>query len=202
MKNGEYIESGILELYVMGCTDAQETKEVERMIAAYPDIRREVDEIALAMENYAKAKSIQPNPTIKPFLMATIDYTERLAKDELVSSPPPLHEGSKIADYEAWLQREDMVLPEDFKDIYAKILNYTPEMITAIVWINEMAPPEVHDDEFERFLIVEGACSITIAGRVHYLVAGDFLSIPLHEDHQVKVTSDIPCKVILQRVAV
>ena len=64
-----------------------------------------------------------------------------------------------------------------------------------------MAPEEIHTNEFERFLIVEGSCDIQIGETVHQLQAGDFLSIPLFENHFVTVTSSIPCKVILQRVA-
>ena len=60
---------------------------------------------------------------------------------------------------------------------------------------------EVHDDEFEKFMVVEGTCTITIEENKHELHPGDFLSIPLYKNHFVKVTSDIPCIVILQRIA-
>jgi mannose-6-phosphate isomerase-like protein (cupin superfamily) len=64
-----------------------------------------------------------------------------------------------------------------------------------------MSPAEIHHDEYERFLIVEGTCDITIEKKVHHLKSGDFLAIPLFANHTVKVTSNIPCKAILQRVA-
>ena len=60
---------------------------------------------------------------------------------------------------------------------------------------------EVHHDEYEKFLIVEGTCTITIGDEVHNLVPGNFLSIPLYKNHTVTVTSLIPCKIILQRIA-
>jgi mannose-6-phosphate isomerase-like protein (cupin superfamily) len=59
----------------------------------------------------------------------------------------------------------------------------------------------VHDNEFEKFLILEGSCTITIEEEAHHLVPGDYLAIPLHKSHQVTITSEIPCKIILQRVA-
>ena len=65
-----------------------------------------------------------------------------------------------------------------------------------------MAPQEVHDHELEKFLIVEGSCSITIEEKIHHLSAGENLTIPLHKKNHLTVTSDIPCKVILQRHAV
>jgi mannose-6-phosphate isomerase-like protein (cupin superfamily) len=64
-----------------------------------------------------------------------------------------------------------------------------------------MAPDEIHDNEYEKFLIVEGECDITVGTNVHHLTPGNYFSIPLHATHSVKVTSKTPCKVILQRVA-
>ena len=74
-------------------------------------------------------------------------------------------------------------------------------MITAVIWIGQMAPDETHDDEHEKFLILEGTCDITVGNDVHHLKAGDYFAIPLHKTHMVKVTSDVPCKAILQRIA-
>jgi len=201
MNSKEYIESGQLELYVMGMLEPEECREAERMIALYPEVRDEVEQITKALKAYAEEEAGAPHPAIKPLLMATIDYSERLQAGEPQAFPPVLNENSTLADYAEWLNREDLRRPGDFTDLYAKIIGYTPEMTTAIVWINSMAPHEVHDDEYEKFLIVEGTCDILIGDKTYRLVPGDYLSIPLHEGHEVKVTSAVPCKVILQRIA-
>lgn len=200
-KYAQFIESGILELYVMEMTSAEENITVARMLKESAAVRAELEEISIAMERFAQEHAIQPNPVIKPFLLATIDFTERLKKGEVISEAPLLTENAKPSDYEQWLNRPDMVLPYDFESIHAKIISYTPTLLTAIVWIREMAPQEVHDNEYEKFLILEGTCDITIDEQVHSLKAGDYLSIPLHKNHHVTVTSSEPCKVILQRLA-
>ena len=196
-----FIESGILESYVLGTATSGEISEVERMSVSHYEVRKEIDEISIAFEQYAIANAVQPNPTIKTFLMATLDYTARMESGEEPSFPAELQTVSTIQDYAEWLNRPDMVLPQDFKDAYAKIIGYTPKAVTAIVWIKDMAPQEVHHDEFEKFLIVEGSCDITIGDEVHHLVAGNYMAIPLHANHNLKITSSIPCKVILQRIA-
>ena len=202
MKNiQEYIESGILEAYVFGIAAPEEAKEVEEMANEYEGVRAAIELIGRGLENYAQDNAIAPDPTIKPFLIATIDYAERMEKGERASFPPLLDESSQISDYTEWLNRPDMQLSPEFKDLQAKIIGYTAEALTAIVWIKDMAPREVHEDEFEKFLIVEGTCDIIIGEEVHHLVPGNVLSIPLHKNHEVKVTSNIPCKVILQRIA-
>lgn len=200
LTNKEYIDSGILEQYVLGITGIEESKEVEIMAAANPAIQAEIEAIARSLEIFAKADAVEPNPIIKPFLLATIDYTERLKNGEPVSDPPILNENSRVEDYTTWLNRADMASPGT-DDVFAKIIGYTPAAITAIVWIKDYAPQEVHDNEYEKFLIIEGTCDIIVGDKVHQFVPGDYFAIPLHENHMVKVTSNIPCKVILQRVA-
>ncbi|MDB5012510.1 MAG: hypothetical protein JWQ25_712 [Daejeonella sp.] len=100
-----------------------------------------------------------------------------------------------------WLNRKDMLLPDDAADVYAKIIGNVPDVITAIVWLKDLAPQEAHHTEYERFLIVEGSCEINIANEIYSLSVGDFLEIPLFKHHHVIVTSEMPCKIILQRVA-
>jgi mannose-6-phosphate isomerase-like protein (cupin superfamily) len=195
----EYINSGILELYVSGMVTAEEAASIEQLSLAHPEIAKEIEMISGAVTSYALANVLEPDPTIKPFLMAAIDYGERIKNGEPVSFPPVLHENAAIADYQRWLN--EGTAPGELPDLYAKIIGNTPAMITAIVWIKKMAPQEVHHDEIERFLIVEGSCDIIIEDEVHRLTAGSMLSIPLHKAHSLKVTSAIPCKVILQRIA-
>ena len=202
MTSKEYIDSGILENYVMGMASHSEREEVEMMAAANPDIRQEIDAISDVLEEYALAHAMQPSPMVKPLLMATIDYSERIKSGEPISFPPVLHENSKAEDYATWLNRPDLDFSDSNEDnFFAKIIGYTPEMTTAIVWIKQETPVELHHKEHERFLIIEGSCDILVGDKSNHLVSGDYFDIPLHEYHRVKVTSHIACKAILQRVA-
>jgi mannose-6-phosphate isomerase-like protein (cupin superfamily) len=202
MTSKEYIDSGILENYVMGMASHSEGEEVEMMAAANPDIRQEIEAISDALEEYALAHTIKPSPSIKPLLMATIDYSERIKNGEPISFPPVLNENSKVADYATWLNRPDLDFSgSDEDNLFAKIIGYSPEMTTAIVWIKQDAPREIHHHEHERFLIIEGSCDILVGDKSNPLVPGDYFDIPLHEYHTLKVTSSIACKAILQRVA-
>lgn len=196
-----YIDSGILEAYVLGIATMEEITIVEKMLLAHPAIKNEIAQIEVSLEKYASKHAVEPHATIKPLLFATIDYTERLKKGEAPSFPPLLNENSKISDYSAWINRTDMVLPAGSDEIFLKIIGYTPQATTAIVWIKQVAPDEIHHNEHESFLILEGTCDIIIGDKIHQLVPGDHFSIPLHVDHEVRVTSSVPCKVILERRA-
>lgn len=202
MKNlKNYIKSGILELYVLGMTSSVEAAEVQEMAALYEEVREEINDLSKVMEAYAQSHSIEPSTTIKPLLMASIDYTERLKQGEAISFPPALHKNSRISDYDFWLNADEATGPEDFENVHARIIGYTAEMATAIIWLKDFTPPEIHTREIEKFLIVQGTCDIFIGEEVHHLAPGDILSIPLHVSHHVKVTSSTTCILILERAA-
>jgi mannose-6-phosphate isomerase-like protein (cupin superfamily) len=196
-----FIDSGILEMYVMGDTSPQQNALVERLAAEHIEIREELYAIEIALENYALSQAKEVDPTVKPFLMATMDYMQRLTNGEQPSYPPLLHTGSLVSDYEAWLNRPDLQLREPLDEIDAHIIGSTPELTTAIVWIRNGAPPETHKKEYETFLIIEGTCTIVVDGKDRQLKAGDVFSIPLFLSHHLIVTSETPCKAILQRMA-
>ncbi|RZM08770.1 MAG: hypothetical protein EOO88_49735, partial [Pedobacter sp.] len=159
----ELIDSGLLDLYVLGQVSAEESSMIENFAVNYPEVQREIDEISFALERYAQANAVEPDPIIRTFLLATIDFSDRLKAGEKPQPAPILSDTSVAGDYQQWLERPDMVLPDDLDDdVYAKIVSFTPEALTAIVWIKHMAPQEVHDHESERFLILEGTCDIYV----------------------------------------
>ena len=197
----EFIESGILEMYVLGETSPDESALVERMVEEHPEIKAELYSVEVLMEDYAMSHATIPDPTIKPFLMATVDYMDRIQNGEEPSYPPQLRADSKIEDYDQWLKRPDLQLTAPLVEIEARIIGHIPNMITAIVWIKNGSPPETHKEELESFLIVEGTCNIVVEGNENHLKPGDIFTIPLHMSHTVIVTSDVFCKIILQRLA-
>jgi hypothetical protein len=60
-----YIESGILEMYVLGVTSNKENEEVMRMAFLHPDIQYEIDKISLALHSYLHCHSIHPEPVVE-----------------------------------------------------------------------------------------------------------------------------------------
>ena len=60
-----YIESGILELYVLGDVSREEKLQVEAMAAKHPVIKAELDEIERSMELYAKENAVEPSEGLR-----------------------------------------------------------------------------------------------------------------------------------------
>jgi anti-sigma-K factor RskA len=60
-----YIESGILELYVLGEVTQEERAQVEAMALKHPAIKAELDEIERSMELYAEANAVEPSEKLR-----------------------------------------------------------------------------------------------------------------------------------------
>ncbi|HEY8999795.1 MAG TPA: anti-sigma factor [Mucilaginibacter sp.] len=60
-----YIESGILELYVLGDVTPEERAQVEAMAQKHPAIKAELDEIGRSMELYAEENAVEPSENLR-----------------------------------------------------------------------------------------------------------------------------------------
>jgi len=71
-----YIESGILELYILGDVSPEEKLQVEEMAAKYPEIRLELDGIERSMELYAENNAIEPAEHLRDRVLSSISTTD------------------------------------------------------------------------------------------------------------------------------
>ncbi|SDE28377.1 hypothetical protein SAMN05216464_10592 [Mucilaginibacter pineti] len=60
----DYIDSGILETYVMGSASEDEVKELLHMKAKYPEVNEALQQLELDMEKIAMHMAITPPPAI------------------------------------------------------------------------------------------------------------------------------------------
>jgi anti-sigma-K factor RskA len=79
-----YIESGILEEYVLGTVSPQEKQEVECMSHIYPEIREELLRTEDALEQYALKYQTPPPPSLKDSLFAQMNFDEASAESDQI----------------------------------------------------------------------------------------------------------------------
>lgn len=58
----DLIESGILEMYVLGHATPEEVALVERETALHEEVRKEIEAISVSLENMPKATLLPPTP--------------------------------------------------------------------------------------------------------------------------------------------
>ncbi|MGY4383816.1 hypothetical protein ACVWYN_000835 [Pedobacter sp. UYP24] len=83
-----YIETGILELFVLGQLSAPEESEVLGMASKYPVIKQEIGAIEVAMEQYAVENAIQPSAGLEQKILEKIGPAAPVAvKQEAIVVP-------------------------------------------------------------------------------------------------------------------
>ncbi|MGI4804361.1 MAG: anti-sigma factor [Janthinobacterium lividum] len=65
----QYIESGILELYVLDNLTPQERREVEAYAAIHPAIKHELNDISRTMELFADHNAIEPRESLREIVI-------------------------------------------------------------------------------------------------------------------------------------
>jgi anti-sigma-K factor RskA len=67
-----YIETGILELYVLGDVTPGEKRQVEEMASKHPEIKAELDAIERSMELYAQENAVEPSENLRGRVLGSL----------------------------------------------------------------------------------------------------------------------------------
>jgi len=67
-----YIESGVIESYVLGMTDTQESAQLEQLMNQYPEIKQAVAAFEVSLERSAFANAVAPKTEVKEKLFAQL----------------------------------------------------------------------------------------------------------------------------------
>ncbi|CCH52484.1 hypothetical protein BN8_01489 [Fibrisoma limi BUZ 3] len=65
MKTEEYISSGLLEAYLLGLVSDEDKREVERTVAAYPEIGLYLDKLEVKLESQFLQGAVPPPPALR-----------------------------------------------------------------------------------------------------------------------------------------
>ncbi|HMT28745.1 MAG TPA: anti-sigma factor [Bacteroidia bacterium] len=109
----EYISSGILESYVLGLASKEESLEIEKNAALYPEIKAEIEAIQLALNNYASSFKVNPPSELKSKIWNAIQDTSSAAggahaspQGKVVDFSPSYHP----VDRSRWLVAASLIL--------------------------------------------------------------------------------------------
>jgi len=181
-----YKESGIIQDYCLGLLSKEDMKQVELYAAEYPEIQDEINSYHQALEQYAMDFVRVVPEHLKG---KTLDLLDNLSKENegRVNDLPMLN---KYSARENWLRIVKPMLPEKLMDnLFVKVLRDDENVFQTIFWTNVDYPDEVHEDENESFLILEGECECYVGDEMIRLGPGGYFAIPTHTHHNVKIIS-------------
>lgn len=77
----QYLESGIIESYVLGAASPQEMREVNCLSAIYPEIKSAVEEQQKSIESYIESIAVQPPARVKTEILKSIQKVNQVSSD-------------------------------------------------------------------------------------------------------------------------
>lgn len=191
----DYINSGLLEQYCLGLLDSDEANQVVSYCSKYPELREELKSIEAAIEKMSAEKAVAPPDQLKEKILGKLGFVGNEQLD--INNLPPT---DAYSNYLSWLQAVEHLLPtEPFEGLNIQVLQQTDKIAQMLVVAKVDVPDESHDNYAESFFILQGKCSCTIDGTKVFLNAGDFLEIPLHAEHDVKMLTPVVTAILQYR---
>jgi len=194
----EYIDSGILYDYCTGALSASSQAEVERICARYPEVEQELASLQATIGAYAQHAAVWPGAGVEETIWNTLDNINRENTGDLSSLPVI----NRFSDYKKWQHMVIPFMPKEIKEgIEIKTIRDSGGITQMLVVSRTDVEEEVHENERESFIVLEGECECYIDDKTYRLGPGGFIEIPLHTRHNVRVLSPYVVAV-LQHVAV
>lgn len=79
MELNHYIQSGIIESYVLGIATTSEMEELQQMRRLYPSLNAEIMAVERRIEKTALAEAISPSPYLKQRIFQHINWREEVS---------------------------------------------------------------------------------------------------------------------------
>ncbi len=194
----EYIDSGVLYDYCTNALSESERQAVEEVCTQYPEIKEELLSLQQSLNGHAEKTAVWPKAELQESIWSTLENIN-IEKNGDLNNLPLIN---KYSDHNNWKRIVMPLVPETvIQDREIKMLRETSSITQMLVISKTNVDEEIHENEKESFLVLEGECECCIGAEVTRLGPGGFIEIPLHTRHNVKVLSPYVVAV-LQHVAI
>jgi len=182
----KYIASGVLEEYCMGMLGEEDQAFLIQMTMLYPEIKAELSAVEQTMENFALCTAIEPKADVKQRILASLGFDDADTRLDINHLPAV----DKHSDHHTWINTLNHLIPtEPSEDFWCELIRKDDQYQQMLVVTNMDVPEEEHGEYLESFFILKGQCECMVGSELFTLNAGDFLQIPLHVQHDIKITS-------------
>jgi mannose-6-phosphate isomerase-like protein (cupin superfamily) len=193
----KFIESGILEEYCLGSQSEEEQAFVIQMSLLYPEVKKELTALELAMESLAALKAIAPGDEVREKILHSLGLSDSDTPLDLNDLPIT----DETSNHQLWLNALVHLIPSAPAEDFLSEVIRQDEQVTQMLVVTKMdVPEELHDDRIESFFILKGTCVCIVGDQLFRLTAGDFLEIPLHTAHDIKIISPYVVAILQHKV--
>lgn len=138
-----FLNTDLLEKYLLGTTTLEETLQVERYIAMYPEVRKTFDELQANLEAFAKMHALTPPEGLKAKILARIraqNLSRRRFKRYMVAATVAafLFAGSSYFFYNQnqSLQQENVIVNNKIKNLEADMKEQLEDVRNQFIVLN------------------------------------------------------------------
>jgi mannose-6-phosphate isomerase-like protein (cupin superfamily) len=186
----KYIESGILEEYCLGLLHEEDCADVVQMMVFYPEIKARLRDIELTLEKWLTSEGVEPDADMRQKVLTSLGFTD----------PDILTIVDKNADHQTWLNALKHLIPDEpLEELSIQVIRKDDQVQQMLVIAKVDVPEEEHGDYIESFFILKGRCECTVGNQLFELNEGDFLEIPMHVKHDVKMLTPYVAAVLQYR---
>ncbi len=120
MNAQEYIETGLLELYVMGSLSKEEMLEVERIAQSSPEIMQEFIRVQNTLLNYAAGYEVAPRPELRSIILDRVEKDARSSTSSNKENLVNVNSQKSTSNYYKYIAAASLLLV-----LVSGIANYT-----------------------------------------------------------------------------
>lgn len=95
MDVNSFIESGSVELYVLGALPADEMRQIDELRLTHPALEQEIQRVQEAMASYATLHAKRPKPQLKEKIAQQLTFNEEPAQERIHKIEPVAKEEGK-----------------------------------------------------------------------------------------------------------
>jgi quercetin dioxygenase-like cupin family protein len=192
----KYIESGVLEEYCLGHLNEADQAYLIQMTMLYPEIKKELTAVELAFEKLAVSSAAEPGDKVKQRILDSIGFIEDDLELNITGLPVIDHPASP----QPWLNAFAHLIPEEPAEAFSlHVIRQDAIVQQMLVTSSDDVPEEEHGEFFESLFVLKGRCECTIGENLYALGAGDFIEIPLHVKHDIKLITPFVTAVLQYR---
>lgn len=205
----QFIESGLIEQYVLGLASPDEVAEVQCMMGIHPKVREEILRVEESLLLFAEAQAVEPRKSLKASVLGKISNLNLIAQkgwEPIDLTNPPLL--TPQSNYRAWAEAVAHIQPPDeYEGVFMHPIRDDNGVQQFVAFVKYEVEEEVHHDLLESFTLLQGSCECHIwhenggPSRIVALREGDHIAFKTGEIHEIRITTREPVKAILQWVA-
>ena len=187
-----FLDTDLLEKYLVGTTSLEESQQVERYIAMYPEVRKTYEELQENLETFAKIHALKTPEGLKTKILATIRAQQagrrRFRRYAIAATFAALV--SAGSSYFFWnqnqnLQQENTIVNNKIKTLEADMRSQLEDVRNQFIVINNPSTRKYMVNGNKKARELKAVAYINPVKKLSYINVRNLPNLPEDKDYQM-----------------